>query len=79
MDDIEPTQAAGETIGRTSIRRQADLDPVPAVEPQPGAPAVAPRAVIFIADDVDPDEPLNDIEVVRVSKDVIADQIQRRT
>lgn len=79
MNEIEPGQAPGETIGLTSGLRQADLDPVPAVEPPPGAPAVAPRAVIFIADDVDPDDVLNDIEVVRVSKDVIADQIQRRT
>lgn len=77
MNQIEPGQLPGETIGRTSGVQLPDLDPPPSGEP--GEPGAEPKAVIFVADDVDLNDVLNGIEVVRVSADVIREQIQRRT
>ncbi len=74
MNEIEPGQQPGETIGITSGLQLPDLDP-----PPPGAPGAEPKAVIFVADDVNLNDVLNGIEVVRVSADVIREQIQRRT
>ncbi len=77
MDAINPSQQSGETVGFTPEFRLPELDPVPQVEPAPGGEA--PRAVLFVADDVETNDLLDGVEIVRVNKDVIADQIQRRT
>lgn len=71
MDDNDPTQEPGDTIGTTSGVR---IDP-----PSTGGPTAEPKAVLFVADDVDVSELLDGIEVVRVNEDVILDQVRRRT
>jgi hypothetical protein len=64
----------GEIIGVASGLQLPDLEPAGDAEPEE-----EPKAVLFVSADVDPNDILDGIQVVRVSVDVIRDQIQRRT
>jgi hypothetical protein len=70
----EPGQEPGETIGVASGVHLPDLAP-----PPPAAPEEEPKAVLFVSENVDLNDVLDGIEVVRVSADVIREQIERRT
>ena len=73
MNDTEPGQQPGETIGIASGLDISDLD---RPSEEPGA---ARKAVLFVSEDVNPEDILNGVEVVRVDEDVILDQVRRRT
>ncbi len=71
---MDSANEPGVVIGVASGLQLPDLDPMPDPEPDE-----EPKAVLFVSDQVDVNDVLNDIQVVRVSVDVIREQIQRRT
>jgi hypothetical protein len=77
MNENDPAQQQGETIGIASGLQIPDFDPPPPADA--GAPGAEPKGVLFVADDVNPNDVLDGVEIVRVSVDVIREQIQRRT